>query len=60
MSSLNERYFKMIKEKYKQLCLSCHIGGIYTIAFTQPLWARLKNDTTHNDNFKSIIKWTSK
>ena len=27
----------MIKEKYKQLCLSCHIGGIYTIAFTQTL-----------------------
>jgi len=36
----------MIKEKYKQLCLSCHIGGIYTIAFTQTLWARLKERKT--------------
>ncbi len=26
-----ERISQMIKEKYKQLCLSCHIGGIYTI-----------------------------
>jgi hypothetical protein len=24
------------------------------------LWARLKNDTTHNDNLISIIKWTLK
>jgi len=27
-------------KKYKQLCLSCHIGGIYTIAFTQTLSVR--------------------
>jgi hypothetical protein len=29
-------------------------------SYTHPLWARLKNDTTHNDNFKLIIKWISK
>jgi len=28
---------KMIKEKYKQLCLYRQFGGIYTIEYTQSL-----------------------
>jgi len=35
---------KMIKEKYKQLCLARQFGGINTIEFTQML-APIRNKT---------------
>jgi len=34
----------MIKEKYTQLLLSRHIGGITTIGDTQTLWLIVKNE----------------
>ena len=48
----------MIKEKYKQLCLSCRIGGIYTIAFTQSLAAiryDIENSITWCNIFCNLI-----